>query len=87
MKCLLGHWLRDALIPSHGHTCPALESAYREQMSRVQGELDVLSRENELLKEKRQQEPCRPPPLACDDPLAEQVPYQMNNTTSTYHEI
>ena len=56
-------------------------------MSRVQGELDVLSRENELLKEKRQQEPCRPPPLACDDPLAEQVPYQMNNTTSTYHEI
>ena len=42
-------------------------------MSRVQGELDVLSRENELLKEKNEQEPCRPPPLACDDPLAEQV--------------
>ena len=42
-------------------------------MNRVQGELDVLSRENEVLREKRVQDPCTPPPLACHDPLAEQV--------------
>lgn len=48
-------------------------AACREQMNRVQGKLDVLSRENELLKESRSQESYRPPPPACDDPLAEQV--------------
>lgn len=47
--------------------------ACREQMSRVQGKLDTLSRENELLKEGRAQDPGRPPPAACEDPLAEQV--------------
>jgi len=42
-------------------------------MNKVQEELNSLSRENELLKESREQDPFRPPPIASEDPLAEQV--------------
>ena len=63
----------EALVSCCMEVITSCWAACREQMNRVQGELDVLSRENELLKENRLQEPCRPPPPACDDPLAEQV--------------
>ena len=42
-------------------------------MSKAQEELNSLSRENELLKESREQDPFRPPPVPSEDPLAEQV--------------
>jgi len=42
-------------------------------MNKVQEELNSVSRENELLKESREQDPFRPPPIASEDPLAEQV--------------